>query len=443
MNDHAHLLARTAAGGVVSTYKDAGFLAWDPDQAKTPPGDADLPALTGKLMEITRGVGTKGCGYEAQLESIYRFLIDPDPYLDIQVQDSAAVPTGTDPVVLAQRADFLRPDSAVVTLLLTDENDCSTRDGGQYYLSNQGLIGGQAFHLPPPRSECAVDPAHGCCASCAQNPNPGCPPNEIDPSCAQPAAPDDAINLRCFDQKRRFGIDFLYPIDRYIQGFTQPVVTDRHGSIHDNPLFAQGRTRKLVLFGAILGVPWQDIAVDPKSLANGYLNPLQLHWPLLTGDPVAQTQPLDPLMIESIDPRSGDHPILGNPLAPPSAPTALANPMNGHERDIPQRDDLQYACIFPMRAPQDCAFSPDNCECVVDAIQTNPICQQPDGTYSSVQRYARALPSTRQLRVLQGVGEQAVIASICADSVNDEGQSTFGYKPAMNAVLHALSSRLE
>jgi hypothetical protein len=443
MNDRARLLARNAAGGVVPTYAGAGFLAWDPSQTHVPPGDSDLPALTAKLQEITRGVGNNGCGFEAQLESIYRFLVDPDPYLEIHVEDGSAVPTGTDDVLLQQRADFLRPDSAVVTVLITDEDDCSTRDGGQFFVSNQATDSvGNLLHLPPPRSECAVDPMDPCCASCAQMPPTGCAPNENDPSCLLPQAPDETINLRCFDQKRRFGIDFLYPIDRYIQGFTQFQVAARDGSIVPNPLFAQGRSPRLALFAGILGVPWQDIASDPKSLGSGYLNPLQIDWALITGDPATQTPPQDPLMIASIDPRSGEHPLLGIPLAPPTAPIALANAINGHERDISTRDDLQYACIFPMRAPKDCTVELEGCECTGSVILFNPICQEPGGAYSNVQRFARALPSTRELRVLQGIGEQAVVASICAETVDDEGQSTFGYKPAVNAILHALQSRL-
>jgi hypothetical protein len=444
MNDRAHLLARNASGGVVPTYNDEGFLSWDPGQTQLPPGDADLPALTAKLQEITRGAGNNGCGFEAQLESIYRFLIDPDPYLEIHVENGSAVATGTDDVVLQQRADFLRPDSAVVTVLITDEDDCSTRDGAQYYLSNQALSSdGNLFHMPPARSECAADPMDPCCASCGQMVFPGCPPHESDPACLSPQAPDDSINLRCFDQKRRFGIDFLYPVDRYIQGFTQPTVPSRDGSIFPNPLFTQGRSPHLVVFAAILGVPWQDIATDPKSLGSGYLNPLQINWSLILGDPATQTPPHDPLMIASIEPRSGEHPLLGIALAPPSAPIALANVINGHERDIATRDDLQYACIFPMRAPKDCTVVLEGCECTGSVILTNAICQEPNGAYSNMQRFARALPSTRELRVLQGIGEQAVVASVCAETVNDEGQSTFGYKPAVNAILHALQSRLK
>jgi hypothetical protein len=49
---------------------------------------------------------------------------------------------------------------------------------------------------------------------------------------------EDNINLRCWDQKRRFGIDFLYPIDRYTQAFTQATIVNRAGELVPNPLFS-------------------------------------------------------------------------------------------------------------------------------------------------------------------------------------------------------------
>ena len=48
---------------------------------------------------------------------------------------------------------------------------------------------------------------------------------------------EDDINLRCWDQKRRFGIDFLYPIDRYTQALTQLNVPNRQGDlVHIPPM---------------------------------------------------------------------------------------------------------------------------------------------------------------------------------------------------------------
>ncbi|MDI1481505.1 hypothetical protein [Polyangium sp. y55x31] len=443
-NDRARLLTRAASGGAVPTWENKGFLAWDPGEELSPPGDADLGALGAKLAEVVGGAGTKGCGYEAQLESIYRFLVDPEPYLDITLEGNKAVPSGVDDVLLQQREDFLRPDSLVAVLLLTDEDDCSTRDGGQYFAVNQALgTDGKPFRMPRGRSVCAATPNDPCCVSCGQSTPPGCLEAELDPACNTPVEGiEDPLNLRCFEQKRRYGIDFLYPTSRYVDGFTRDVVPNRGGELVKNPLFANGRPRELVFFAGILGVPWQDIAVDPKSLATGVRPATEIDWSLLVGDPETGELPADPLMVPSIDPRDGVHPITGIPVAPPSATSALANSINGHERTIQGRDDLQYACIFPLRVPKVCTGQPD-CECAGVDAPTNPICQAPDGSYGTTQRFARAVPATRPLAVMKELGTQAVVASICADKVSSPMQPTFGYKPAVDALLRSIRRRLE
>lgn len=444
-NDAAHLLARAPDSTVIPTYAEQGFLAWDPGQTKAPPGEAVLSTLAARLADMVRGVGTQGCGFESQLESIYRFLVEPNPYASIGVEAGQAVPFGTDEVLLKQRADFLRDDSAVAIVLLTDENDCSTIDGGQFFFSNQALeANGQAFHLPRARSECEADPSHACCASCAQNTPAGCPPNESDPACLLPPLDpvEDPINLRCFDQKRRFGIDFLYPIDRYVRGLNARFVPDRDGNLVANPLFMGERGPELVVLAGIVGVPWQDIASDPKSIAFGFRPALQIDWGLLLGDPAAGAPPFDPLMIESIDARSGVNPPTGLPLAPPESTSALANLINGHERVVQARDDLQYACIYRRPQPKDCSGGPPDCECVPGNIDTNPLCQGADGGYSSAQRFSGALPSTRELTLLSRLGTQAVAASVCATETSDTGHPAYAYKPAVDALLHTLRQRL-
>jgi hypothetical protein len=77
------------------------------------------------------------------------------------------------------------------------------------------------------------------------------------------------LNLRCWDQKRRFGFDSLHPIDRYTRGLTAPTVTNRAGDEVPNPLFsgtgAARRNPSLVSVAAIVGVPWQDLAKDPAD----------------------------------------------------------------------------------------------------------------------------------------------------------------------------------
>ena len=441
MNDMGHLLARDGIGGTVPTYANEGFLAWDPGQSLTPPGEADEAVLLDRLDKMVRGVGLGGCGYESQLESIYRFLVDPTPYATIPVIDGKATPQGTDEVLLQQRADFLRPDSAVVVILVTDENDCSIREGGQYFFAAQGTANGAIYHLPRGRSECQQNPLSPCCASCSQTPAAGCPANESDPSCqlGPNDGKSDSINLRCFDQKRRFGIDFLYPTERYVKAFTEDTITDRSGAIVPNPLFEGGRASQLVLFTAITGVPWQDIALDPKDLSKGYKRTVEIDWPMVIGDPATFAAPGDPLMIESIAPREGTNPVTGAALAPPSSPPG-ANPINGHERTIADSDDLQYACIYVRPTFKACNPQTPDCEC--KQPDTNPLCQAPDGSYTNIQRYTKGLPGVRQLTVVRDLADQGVAASVCAASPTDATASTYAYRPAVDAVLRSLRTRL-
>lgn len=440
-NDLGRLVTRGPGGAVVPTWQDKGFLAWDPGQTLSPPGEADVGALSQHVADLSNGAGDQGCGFEASLESLYRFLVDPTPYASLSIVDGKATPSGTDDLLLQQRADFLRPDSALVIVLLTDEDDCSVRESSQYYLALQGLAPGnpgQLFHLPRPRSECAKNPDDPCCASCGQPAPAGCPP---DPACSGPSldGKEDPINLRCFDQKRRFGIDFLYPVQRYVDALTNPTVSAADGSTVANPLYTGNRSPKLVMMAGIVGVPWQDVAKAPKSLATGYRPASEIDWSLILDDPEKGTPPGDPLMIKQVAPRTGVNPPTGAPLAPPASPP-LANPINGHERAIPNGDDLQYACIYARPTPLPCATG--TCNCAPPDIDTNPACQAPDGTYSSLQRYARALPSTRPLQLLRALGDRATVASICAEVTSDPTTPTFAYKPAVDAILRTLRPRL-
>ena len=216
-NDKAHLLSRISTDSStlsVATWQDTGFLVWDPTASShTPPGHADIAALQGQLNDILGGVGELGCGLEATLESWYRFLVDPDPYQSIEVQDGLAVTLGTDEELLAQRHDFLRPDSLVSIIMISNENDCSIRDGGYTFWAAQLYVPGtnQPFRMDRPRAACGQDPNDPCCRSCAQPPGDGCDTSADDCSGTLSGATDH-FNLRCFDQKRRFGVDMLYPI---------------------------------------------------------------------------------------------------------------------------------------------------------------------------------------------------------------------------------------
>jgi hypothetical protein len=441
-NDEGHLVTRgPTAGSTVPTYDGEGFLAWDPGQTLSPPGESDISALAQDLDELAVGAGENGCPFEATLESMYRFLIDPQPYGSLVLQNGSVTPTGVDTALLQQRSDFLRPDSALIIVLVTDEDDCSVRDDSQYYLVLQGQSPnnpGAVFHLPPPRSACAKNPDDPCCASCGQATPAGCGP---DPACNVPTLDDaqDPINLRCFDQKRRFGIDFLYPVQRYVDGLTSPTVVARDGTTQPNPLYTGNRSPELVMVAGIVGVPWQDLTNDDKALQTGYKTASEIDWGLIVGDPASHTPASDPLMVKSIAPRTGVNPPTGYPLAPPGA-GILANPINGHERDIAAGDDLQYACIYPRPAPAPCTSG--SCVCAPPDDQTNPACQAPDGSYGPTEWYARALPSLRPLQMLKALGDRAAVASVCAQVNSGPGSATFAYKPAADAILRTLRHRL-
>ena len=164
---------------------------------KTPAGDDDGAVFVQKFKENILAAGESGCGYESTLEAWYRFLIDPSPPLSVEVVDNLSVPQGVDQVVLDQRAQFLRPDSLVAIVMLTDENDCSIIDEGLGYTVATG--GTQMFRGT---SQCLVNPNDHCCQSCEETTsNAGCPAIASDPECQKGktlGAVEDDLNLRCW-----------------------------------------------------------------------------------------------------------------------------------------------------------------------------------------------------------------------------------------------------
>jgi hypothetical protein len=193
-------------------------------------------------------------------------------------------------------------------------------------------------------------------------------------------------------------------------------------------------------------VPWQDIARNPSSTQNlSNMSASELssksRWGMIAGDPASYKEPTDPLQQESIEPRSGKNPVTGDAIAPPSA-GAMQNPINGHEYDIPPRNDLQYACVFPLASPKqnglDCSTLG-----LPDSSPDKPLCQNPaDGTYSTTQYFAKAYPGLRQLALMHALGDRGVTASICP-AVTSVGSPDSGYNPAVRAMLERLNRMLE
>lgn len=483
MNDHGWLIGTRSRFSVPpggQGIDKAGFLDWNP----TTHQNESLDAFNTTFEQMTVATGSTGCGYEAQLESIYRFLVDPHPYNTIVLQDcpgthaKCAYPTGIDQQLLSQRAAFLRPDSLVAIIMLTDENDCSVRESGQGFYATTNTV------LPHATSICATNPNDHCCYSCGAGKVPdGCAKDPVcDTPVDQPPGWDDP-NLRCFHQVQRFGADLLYPTARYVNAFTQQFLctsqpslapadatcpdadNDRMPDIVANPLFdtktAVPRDASLVFFAGIIGVPWQDIATS-KNPDGGDYPSTELHYQtakqladngtwdaiLGNGNPgmgQAPVPPIDTLMQESQGQRSGnDGENPPKPLADPSA-GLLANPVNGHEW-LSGKGDLQYACIFKLKGTDEktCPATDASCPCRADELDSkNPLCQDASGGYSQpVQRFAKAYPGVRELQVLKDMGKNSIVASICARNLENKGAQDYGYRPAVDAIVERLKEAL-
>jgi hypothetical protein len=148
-------------------------------------------------------------------------------------------------------------------------------------------------------------------------------------------------------------------------------------------------------------------------------------------------------MIESVDPRplGAVNPVPGVQAAITQAsPSNTGNPINGHESTIVNRDDLQYACTFELDAARPCTTAnQDGCDCnASEQAYNRPLCEY-TGTGDGVQTHAKAYPSIRQLQVLKGFGENAIVASACPKNTQPQGSPAedpdYGYNPVVGAML--------
>ena len=467
VNDAAHLMGTLArypgaANGTANVTVDPlGFLAWG-NTTKPQMTDADLASATGVMAEMVQSADEMGCGLESQLEAWFRFLIDPvPPIYPIQkdtTQQSHRV--GSDDALLAQRAAFLRPDSLVVIIMLTDENDCSLRDTDIGWVATD-----TSTSIKSGSDACKTDPNSNCCYSCtAGGPPKGCPD-----SCAGKGAADDdgpfQANLRCFHQKRRFGYEFMYPTSRYVVGLTKrqlcpdqtfgdmdcdctyaksigalctpgtrvmpnplysTVIGTNNSGAPVNSLSASSIARadnSAVFLAGIIGVPWQDIAYFDASGTVGYipvtdpawtgrpsasgpapLTPAPANggiWANIYGDDDSNIVPQDTHMVESLVPRPG---------------ISTGDPINGGEWNTAY-NDLEYACIYPLTDPAPCSCDQGSSSySCCKYLHPNDCCDLtyemdarggPAGTFNKPlcqgrsQVYAKAYPGLREIAVLR------------------------------------------
>jgi hypothetical protein len=286
-DDQGHLLGRTSLAppaGMAPTNAETetpspvvgtqNFLDWFPSpstndptatvgpQALTPATAlTDVATFETDFANLVTGVHAYGCGIESQLESWYRFLIQPDPYASIAGAPNVATDppqgswVGYDQVIIQQRHDFLRPNSLVAIIVLSDENDSEidTRSFGGAAV-NWMVNGGPttapngtetaAFYPPKGTSICQTDPGNASCTSCAYKTNP------TDPNCVagndtytSPVDWGNDANLRHVHMKQKYGLDRLqYPIQRYYVGLTSPTVPDRTMEYPPGAQYYQGGT---------------------------------------------------------------------------------------------------------------------------------------------------------------------------------------------------------
>lgn len=426
-NGHAHLRTTGENGNTVAGA-ESGVLSY---------AGGDVDTFVSRAEDLVRGVGQDGCGLEAQLESMYRFLVQPDPWEKVTVPDGrkATLGAGIDMTLIAQRSAFLRPDSALVVLMITDEDDASIDPrsiNGQGWAfatnnfpgSTSQRSGGASAGRTAPRGTdaCETDPGSPDCISCAfESPRTGvCLDNDgfYGPS-------DDDLNVRFHDMKQRYGVDPQFPLQRYIDGLTKSMVPDRsaeHVTTNDtvapythtakctNPIFAAElpkeadsadelcnlargpRSRELVLFALLGGLPKELATASPD-------------WTKIVGNDPANydRSGIDPHMIQSTEPRPG--------LPGPNG--AATDPVHGREYNT-NKSDLQYACTFALPTARSCPPMSDSCDCSEGSEMNPPLCGAP-----GEQLRAKAYPTIRPLRLAQGLGERGIIGSVCATDYAD------------------------
>ncbi len=390
-DDQAHLLNRSltysppppsapssvSEGVVADAPAGAPFLYWFPSALNAGwPGPGTPIAQSVNLLvdftEIVGGAGVYGCELQSPLESWYRFLVQPDPYASLVLDGSGKAQwSGVDTTLLRQRHDFLRPDSMVIVVVVSadDDKEVDVRSvGGTGYKWLSG-----AFDPPRGTSACATDPASPACKPCTE------PGTAGDPSCAMGpySTPGDGghdLATRFSHMKAKYGVDPQYPLQRYVNGLTSTTVPDRGGEYPPgatsyvgtrdcmNPLFAAAlpdgsstdhtvlcyappgtsRTKNMVSYVHIGGVPYQLLHFTPGDAAASTLT--DSDWVKILGkDPLHyDTTGIDPHMIESSQPRPG--------VAPPGSANGT-DPISSHDwiTDTGAGPvSLEYACVFPL-----------------------------------------------------------------------------------------------
>ena len=495
-DDKGQLINRSGAKETaIGNASPSNFLSWFPgvkrNESKKPSSGSTpytaLPEFNTAFAGLIGGVKEYGCGFEATLESWYHFLVQPDPYAKIVREANAARYDGVDETILQQRADFLRADSLVAIVMLTDEDDSAVDPlalGGQGWAfmntafpASVGVAGAQrepnrgGSTAPKGTTACDSDPGSPDCTSCGFKNDPKV---QADAKCKENegfyAKNDDDMNVRFHKMKQRFGVDPQYPIKRYVDGLTKTQIPDRVTE-HDangnyigqgkcrNPLFAKNlpksgadanalcnlekgpRAPDLVFFAVVGGVPQDLIHFDANDVEKSKIT--EDDWVKIIGrDPDKyNVEGMDPRMDQSVKPRNG---------RPAPSATPGTNFEGNQLRDWDTKgQDLQYACTFPLAAPVQCgATNKETCDC--DGTKNPPLCAD-----ATTQSRAKAYPTQRQFRVVHALKDQGIISSLCPlttgegaaekqepKDVDGKPNPRYGYRPAVKSIVDRLKNAL-
>ncbi len=474
-------------------HEPSGFLAYTGNAASAGVGPlnpyTDAEKFAASFGMFINNLQESGCGYESQLESVQHFLMQPDPWNAIVRNADTARYDGVDRDLLAQRKAFLRPDSDVVVVMLTDEDDSSVdplalQGHGWLYMANSSngltfptygksgsgdqqsrtdLRYGVGATAPGGTSACKTDPNSVACIPCWASKD-----RDSDPSCQQTLTQEeDPSDLRMSSMKRRFGWDPQYPVRRYIDGFSAARVPDRRGE-HDasgnyvgdancvNPLFAKAlpdptddldtlcnleagpRDPSQVFFAVVGGVP-EDLLRTDGSLAKPRKT-------ALSGD--------DWQKILGANPATGDAAGIDPRMIASATPRGVTQP--GYDWDS-KKGDLMFACTFELpksdqRTGTTGFTTPStSVESTVFACSKywdSPLCDRPlttnDATDTTLRTQVRAAayPTLRPLRVAKGLGNQAIVGSICPTNLADPTSADYAYRPTIDAIVDRVSGTL-
>ena len=181
--------------------------------------------LVGDFSELVGGAGESGCGIESQLESWYRFLIQPDPYATLGLDELDG--TG------ARGAASTRPSSSSATTSFAPIRSWRHRaDRRERLRDRRPLVPGDRLQL----HEQTRTTRRAGRRRASTNPNdPQCRPaaasRELDqardPACCADGHDytDDNdwgynLNLRHVHMRQKYGVDPQFPLTRYYNGLT-------------------------------------------------------------------------------------------------------------------------------------------------------------------------------------------------------------------------------